>query len=696
MAQIETFGLVRDNNLADIADATSSLSYMLTQLVGKSYTSFDLDFLRDISTYSQLSIQLPKIRNIILTDILSPTLSKPIRPLVTFKNRLDRYKIVTGEPNFHGGSGLTCNYYSWSQIYPSLVNLPTTFNKGVFDGKQSAFTEIFWERGVIDYGDTVTSAVTTAEGIVKYTGFFKPVATGRHSFGINSDTTGSVIIELTDLNGNNVLITNNKYTPGSGGVTIITKALEKFKFYNISIYYFKSPNQVITTPRNILSIYLQTPILRTGLLYNYLYDENYINKSTGTFGNYYNNKLPLGGTNFFDKTTAGAEYYSLGGNLSADYKALLTRGKIIINYKPPKLYTDVVKEKPGIALNAGEILITDIPDTSDLRVGNLVLNSSKTLNPFTYIKEIVDSTTVLLNLSAPTSHSSNTIYFIEQKGLKGYTLGYTPDVSLSAFKNLSSFNGDPLVYREGDVVISKNNSATGYTRISGTPTSSLVKLDNYIVNTGHTDFLLFYYKSGLQNITLNGYCSGSSVLPILNTTNSVSVSTGSSTIYINDLYDYDGKQVNIQDLVTTDVNISAYRIDYALNEAAISYNTYITNVDSVSKAITLSKPTVGVIKAGNSILISLSTPSNPASNNPKYVCFAPGDTSAPFIATLNGIETPSLSSINLNRLAIEFKALKIQDTDSSSIIDIADVTPSYSKTLRVTDSKGTPLLLFLK
>jgi hypothetical protein len=690
MAQIETYGLVRDKNLSDIRNPQSALTYLLTQLVGKQYTSDDLEFIKNLSTYTELDERLVKIADIVINNINT---NAPTRPLITFKNRADKYKLITGEPNFFGGRGLVARYYRWDDIYPFEESLVIPFISSVFDNKVPVQTEIFWERGNIDYGPNISTGINSSTGIVTYTGLFKTTITGEHIFRVNSVSTGSIIIELTDMSGNNYIITDNRYDPNDSGdsVEIRTKILEKFTFYRIKILWFKSPSLI--DPVNILDIRLKLPYtdIFIGLHYGYLYPEGYNERNIGAVGDFYANKLPTGGTGFFDSRDDGTENYSLGSGLSSDYRALLTRGRVTINYTPPKNYIDAVTTKTNINLSASSIIIAGIQTTSDISVGCLVLSQSKTMSAFTYVKEVINGSTVSLNKELPQSVSNDTLYFIDQKGLKGYILNYTPNVALSAFESLGEFYGDEKNLAAGDVVISANTN-TNFTRISSVLASSIV-LNKTITNTNHTDFVLFYYKSGLHNLSLDGYCVGVGSLPVLNGVSKTNTVNNTSTISINSLVDYEGKAVNLASLQTTNTAISVYRIDYS---GGISNNTYVTSVNAPAETITISQPTIGVIKLGSSILFSLSTPLKPATNTPKYTCFAPGDTSAPFFASINGIETPPLSSIDIGLKTIEFKNLNLLDSTDSAVSVINPITATFNNKLRVTDSSGRVLDLLLK
>ena len=690
MSQIITYGLLRDKNLEDVRNPQAGLTYLLTQLVGKRYTTEDIAFIENLSLRADLKDRLLKIADIVVNN---PNTLLPARPLVTFKNRIDNYKLYTGEPNFFGGNGLVARYYNWNTVYSTTSSLSSPFDSEIFNNITPVYTESFWERGNIDYGNTNITGLNNKVGIVSHTGLFKPTVTGEYTFRIKEVTTGDVIVELTDMDGNNCIVGNNRYAP-SADTDIKTKILEKFTFYKIKIFWVKSPDLAEVNDVNVLDIKIKLPYTSDfiGLRYEYLYEEGYNEKNIGKLGRFYQNKLPKGGTNFFDKKNAVIESYSFGGALSADYKAVLTRGKFTINYKPPKNYADVVETIFNIALSADSIIITNIPSTSNIQVGNLLLSESKTIPPFTYVEEIINNNTISLNTSLSQNISADTLYFIDQKGLKGYILSYTPNESLSSFDELGEFYGDDRGVVPGDVIISSNTA--GYTTVSSI-NDGTITLNKPISSTGHTDFILFYYKSGLQNISLKGYCTGVNNLSVLNGINTTFVDSNSTIININSLTDYNGNTVGISLLTSFNpFNLfSALRVDYS---NSIQDDTRVIGVDVETGDVTISKPTVDSIKAGSSILFSLSNIAYPAANPPKYMCFAPGDITAPFVSTEAGIETPSLSSIDIGYNTLEFKRLALIDSTNDSISAISSsLSASYDSKLRVTDSNNKLLDLFL-
>jgi len=678
---IQTQGLLRDKNFGDIINPTIALNNLLTTLAsGAVYLKEDLDFLENISQIEQsdtdtilgnqqfisLDSQLVKLLNIVKLN----ENSEIIRPVSTLKNRFDSLNLIIGEPRFQGGNGLTRRTYEWGSVYPSITSLPVEFDSSVFmDGPLPVDTDIFWGRGSISFKTTLMSQnINKIEGIQTFTGFLKPYQSGVHTFRITSGSNGGVIIELTNENGQSMLSSPIYYQPNFDerqGLTRTTLPLEKFKFYNIKIYFLRSPETVKRDLKHQSEISFEQPVIFNSngvFYYDFLYDEDYLNNLKGRLGNFYDNKLPIMGTNFHSYKN-NVEQFSIGGGEPASYKAMLTTGALTINYTPPKLYSTTVIAKTG-NLAANRNYITGINDTSNIQVGNLVLDGSKTLSSFTYVQEIINESSVFLTKDSPASILAETLYFVKHKGLKGYTQDYniSTNTSLSVFKGVTKYKGDP--YKPRDVVLHNSLTVGGFTSVSAISSDGSIIVTRPFLNTLTTNQpLVFYYRGGIDNISLDGYCTGGNVLQLVTakTTATSNAGTNILTIDPNSIFDYESNRVSISYLATINAAISAYQVNY---DAAIPNNTGITNASSLLNTITLSKNLTQAIKSGTALNISLSTPSRPPGNTPRYECFPPGETVTPFIGTTQGLATPAMSGVDIENRTATFNRFTFIDSDT--------------------------------
>lgn len=173
-------GLRRDNNLGDLSNSTEALNNLIDTLVDDSASNFiseDLDCIRGIysagldkSSYSQIAGSAVQFTN-------NSGINIAFTPRITYQNRLDRFKIFSGDPRFRGGNGLSASYFNTSQVFENTV--------GIFSGIPFK-TDNFWENGNFSYSGKITPESVNVNGGVQWEGYFIPTQTGSHSFYINS------------------------------------------------------------------------------------------------------------------------------------------------------------------------------------------------------------------------------------------------------------------------------------------------------------------------------------------------------------------------------------------------------------------------------------------------------------------------------------------------------------------------------
>jgi hypothetical protein len=705
--KLQTLGLLRERFFSDIPAPGTALDNLLTSLIGgKTYLSEDLTFLRDVAQISQspvddtydevvltLDTELQKLRGILPTE----EDFSYIKPIRTIKNRFDEFNLTTGIPRFQGGNGLTRRTYSWYSVYPSTSSLPEMFDSSVFTNITPVFTDTFWGRGNISFASGVMSpALTGLGGIQVFSGFFRPTQSGIHRFNILSTTTGGVVVELANDESVNMLTSTTYFVPTSSSqgndLSIATQPLEKFRFYNIRIYFLRSPENVESDPTHNASLKLVQPISTSSVnfYYDFLYDENYLSNISGELIDFYDNKLPMGGTNFHTHDENQVESFAIGGKSFSDYKEVLTTKRLIISYTPPKLYSTVVATKTG-ALIQGTNYITGIANTADIRVGDLILNGSKDLPDFTYVKEVVNSTTVFTTKNILVSHSTDTLFFIDHRGLKGYTQNYNIFTTPTHYLTPSAYKGE--AYKPKDVILHKDiNDTNVYTTISAISSDGSIFISSSFLQTpSNNEPVLLYYRGGIRNLALSSYCTSDNNLQLVsaNTTLYADANTDILTIDSDNIIDYDGNKIDINILATTNSSLSAYKVNYS---TAIPDDTYITAIYDTNK-ITLSKLLIEPISDQSTLIISLSTPTMPVSGAPKYECFVPTVAAAPFFTVSAGIETPPMSSIDISNRTLTVEAILYEDNASTSRIKTTPLQPRLNALIPIKDRDGLTLFL---
>lgn len=761
MGKYNKYGLLRDNSLSDLSNPTKALANLLSK-IQETYTPADIkSVIDDISSKSNpwASYLIQQLDNNFFANYSIPTDStgNTLQPLLTVKNRLDIVKLICGEPAFYGGGGLTTDYFNWTSIYGNIVNTPTTFSLTSFENKAPAYSEVFWENGKFDYGYNIPMNVNLSEtaGIIRYTGFFKPVQTSTQTFTIvatNSsypETTGSVYIKMTDLD--NVSVCEPVYhnTTATSLTFTTTAALQQYTYYKISIYFLRSPNQVSNNYQHSLKILLNSGGLP---LYN-LYSADYLSKQVGKINNYFKEKVLVGGTNNFTAGLSG-DNNSVGGLLSSSYHSLVTTGNLYLDYKPPSnIYyclawaglatggtvtlvegTNIVSSDQiytnSITSGFGPPTETEIIQGyySGVYVGNLVLSKQGRIPPLTYVKAIINDTTILLTNNVISSSNNDQLFFINTRGLKGYSQGYTLNTTTSSITLLSTFYGDERGYKPGDVVVTVDNlsgnsyydgvfsNLTNYTQISSilpNNTFSLKKSFNWtgdlITSTYTPGFVLFYYKSGLSNnLSLRGYCSGGTVPIIASGKLSLSSAASTNTLAISgDILDYTGNKLSPLNLVSTNTALSVFEVNIGTGDSNLPFNTHVTS--ATFSSVTISQPLKLAQKSDTTtILFGLSTPlynARDGLNNSRQSCFIPGDSIFPFVqvttSPLNGIRTPVAPDGNLifPNNSVRFNKLQyktsVYDTNIGSI-DENPATLSYTHTIPITGLDNSIFYLFAK
>lgn len=776
MGKYNKYGLLRDNSLSDLSNPTKALANLLSEISETSYTPEDIkSVIDDIHTKPNGDSLFYLINNIgYFKDYIIPTDSNggTLQPLLTIKNRLDIIKLICGEPAFYGGGGLTTDYFNWTSIYNNASDTPETFSENVFQNKVPAYSEVFWENGKFDYGYNAPMNVNLSQtaGVIRYTGFFKPVQTSTQRFTIVAatssfpGTTGSVYIKMTDLNDIPVCVPVYYNSIETSLTFSTTAALQQYTYYKISIYFLRSPTQFTTNYQHSLEILLNSGGFP---LYN-LHSKDYLSKQVGTLNKYFKEKVLIGGTNNFTAGLSG-DNNSIGGLLSSNYRSLVTTGNLYLDYKPPGNTFQYVawagyNTGGGVPLVAGTNIVSSdqiytnnpntyppVPPTEDeitnpiwysgIYVGNLVLSKQGNIPPLTYVKAIIDSRTILLTNNILSSSNNDQLFFINTRGLKGYSQGYTLNTNTSSITLLSTFYGDERGYKQGDVVVTIDNLSANYLESYETVNTNLrptTDVNNFVINTTYTQissilpnntfnlkksfnwngplieanytpgFVLFYYKSGISNnLSLRGYCSGGTVPTIASGKLCLSAAASTYILAISgDILDYTGNKLSPQNLVSTNTALSVFEVNIGIGDSKLPFNTYVTS--ATFSSVTISQPLKLDQKPGTTILFGLSTPlynSRDGLNNSRQSCFIPGNSIFPFVlvdvGTLSGIRTPVAPDGNLifPNNSVRFNKLQyktsVGDTNVS-LIESNPATLSYTHTIPITGLDNSIFYLFAK
>lgn len=194
-------GLRRDNNLSDVTNSTIALNNILNDLAqeGDIFGAEDLF----ISIKGLINTD---VRNIDLTDLANQQviyydasrIPSFVNPLVTIKDQIDNYKLVTGDPPFLSGGDGPNAYF----IPSDSINVVTANSVGteLYDNTKPIFGPYkFWTDGEFTLTNYVFENFPDADGMVKWEGFFAPEINVINNL-ITVESTGLLFVEV-EING---------------------------------------------------------------------------------------------------------------------------------------------------------------------------------------------------------------------------------------------------------------------------------------------------------------------------------------------------------------------------------------------------------------------------------------------------------------------------------------------------------------
>jgi len=178
-------GIRRDNNFSDIQDPKKALNNLLDKLVdtGGTFISEDLDVIRGLFATGMSAGEYRAFAGSTVRETNIDGTTRAADPAITYQNRLDKFKVNSGEsPRLNGGNGLTANYFNQDQV--KFTTEPDVF-VGVTTGPPIP-SDTFWEKGNFTYTRKINQQSINAAGGAQWDGFFVPTQTGSYSFNISS------------------------------------------------------------------------------------------------------------------------------------------------------------------------------------------------------------------------------------------------------------------------------------------------------------------------------------------------------------------------------------------------------------------------------------------------------------------------------------------------------------------------------
>ena len=720
-------GLKRDNNFTDLSNPTDALNNLIGGIVDTlnvdTFISQDLDCIRGIYSAGLDNSEYSKIVGSSVKFTNSSGATEAVTPRITYQNRLDKFRLFSGEPRFNGGNGLTASYFNKNQIFENTV--------GIFSGTPFK-TDNFWEFGNFTYSGKITPESADANGGVLWEGYFIPTVSGTHTFYINSsacftfdfetqgytsgvgtyteiarigltsslsasgtlgsnqitlttpsDTkyvgvgqsvsgvgiyTGSLVESIDKTTGVVVLTPptatpavtvgftnqNKTFSKAIGQQTEITHStyiLSARQKYRVRArYYIPSNINALLVERSIGFDFSGPNIGRTELRYTSLYSLNYdfSDAAKGEFPIFVDNSIGFGGG-------------TIGGLLSQNYIKVKSSKKVDIKYQPKTSINDIIKLTIRGAATVGSNVVS-ITNTSGLESGNYVYSglniyssegvlistsSSPTIPDGTTIQDILFNNSIILSANAIATGYVD-LTFVEHRGFVKRAVG---SGSLGSF-TLSGGNITNL--KSGMIMIGPGVSA--YTRIKNLSSVNFEFEPSQTIGAGTTVY--FYQSRGLINDSLNSFCIASETKCI---TVASRAEIGATVISV---------------LSNEGVpNGSSVQGSYFKNGTKVSTST--------ATSITITEPLDRALVEGANFTVT-------TKNEDRQLCCPPTDTSPPFNATSDGLETIYTGLTPAPSLRIEsgnviFSAL----TAVVSPSNITTYSPSDTSTSRL--SIQTPI-----
>lgn len=698
-------GIRRDNNLKDLSDTKEALNNLLDTLVDDASATFiseDLDAIRNIFSYNLSSSGYQSI--IGSREQVTDSNGSPVDflPRITYQNRLDRFKVFSGEPRINGGNGLTASYYNFNQVFENT--------QAVFSGTPVK-QDNFWENGNFTYSGKITPEAVNANGGVEWRGYFIPTTTGSHTFYVGTSALMTFEFETqgytsgigTYTEHSRIGLSSTFSGSGTGGTNIITLATPSNTNYvgvgqsvsNANIVvgttiedYNRTTGEITLKPPTGISTavsttfsgnivfskaigqdtrishttyvleaqrkyhiriryYIPQSIDAIGVTRNINFDILYPG-STSTSDLRYNYLY----SSDYDFSNAAKGQFptflensirSGGGTVgsastSAGYVKVKSTKKVDIKYQP-KTSLSAITKATTTGTTTNNTNVISLSNTTGIEVGNVVFGTG--IPDGTVVNDIAINQFIIINNLA-TASGSTTLTFIDHRGFVKRAVGNISSTTLT----LSSGNTSNL--RSKMVVI--GDTVTQYTGITTSGSSTTLTVSpSQSVGAGTTFY--FYQSRGLIDDGLAAFCTLSETKCMFTTSPTAS---GATTL-------------NVQD--ATGVG-NGWRV------LGAQFATGTTVSSTTATSITINTGTIAGLASGGNFTVTNTL----AAAGDRSLCCPPTDTSPPFSPTEAGLETTSgFPNLKIHSGNIKFDAL----TATVSVGNIANVSSSDASTKRI-------------
>jgi len=492
------------------------------------------------------------------------------------------------------------------------------------------------------------SGVPTVDGFDRTTG----VVTLEPSSGITSSISGT-------LSGSNNITFSRTFGDGATS-RFTTQVMLAFEKYRIRVRYFHPQvldndtvldNQIRSLNKSV-TIHHRPVGGNTvnDLHFRYLYsmDYDFSDSAKGDFNNYLDKSVLFGGTEI-----------GVGiGNRSNfnEYVRLKSTKKVDLRYKVKENLSKItrVSSRSG-SFQAGSRVV-NMSLTSNIEVGNYVFGTN--IQPGTRVEQITINSFLVLNKPTGGSGSqTQNLTFIDHRGFVKKITGTGSGLQITGITTALTASSQSFATIDTDVqpdMVIIGSNTNSYTKILGVDEGSrALDISRNVTTTATTDYYI-YQSRGLKDNSIQQFCDR------FNTTTEgpdirCLVSNVSSTLPI-------GTTVITVDNTN---NYSVIGSGWELQGAYFGENGIAVSSVGGSGSITLAS---GITKPLPDDAQFTAVSPDKDQNGDYQLCCPPTDTSPPFNASEEGLDTISSTAPNMQLVDgnLVFDSLIIQDTNSNA------------------------------
>ena len=477
----------------------------------------------------------------------------------------------------------------------------------------------------------------------------------------------------------------------SVGHSFTTQVLIAHRKYRIRYRYFNHKNfDSKDIQRGINIDYNQAnQNSSTNLRYTTLYplDYDFSDSAKGGFNIYFDNSVRFGGTNVFP--IQPTDPIGLGNRSnSSKYVKLKSTNKLDITYKVKQVLGDdtaskttgITRRNTSCAIVNGSTVVR-ISLTTDIEIGNYVFGTGIPDNA--RVIDITINQFVIIDQPA-TATDSNTLTFINHRGfvkrviINANVSGNDTIIANSSTPLLASSPSEETTHtdvQKNMVVIGNGINAiqiTGVTGPSGGTDGGTITLASN-VNATANEAIYIYQSRGLKDNSLITFCDKLATSP------SVQCLIATSAVP-------SGKVIPVQTFgAITEGNASNWNIQGFNFVSGTKINSINTGTNEITLDTDIDKPIV----EGTQFTAT-------TNSDDRQLCCPPTDTSPPFIATEEGLNTTVDSSGNPKRPNLRFESgnlvfdqLTIQNNGSNVDDDDAYATGSVNRKISIKTPSST-------